>query len=111
MISVCNKELGLYGSQLLPLGCRHRDSSDCLLVVLSSTFIASIDILADFLSVYRNAEAFQQIQKVFLFADASRHGLQRHTALILLGQAFPLMEELVLAAQRTDLGFCPMVSR
>ena len=50
-------------------------------------------------------KVFQQIQEIFLFANAAKHGFQRHAALFLLRQALPFMEELILAAQRTDLGF------
>ena len=50
-------------------------------------------------------KVFQQIQEIFLFANAAKHGFQRHAALFLLRQTLPFMEELILAAQRTDLGF------
>lgn len=49
--------------------------------------------------------SFQQIKKVFLFADAAQHGFQRHAALFLFRQTLPLVEELIFAAQRADLGF------
>ena len=51
-------------------------------------------------------KVFQQIQEIFLFANAAKHGFQRHAALFLLRQTLPFMEEFVLAAQRTDLGLC-----
>ena len=54
--------------------------------------------------VVKQDEVFQQIQKVFLFADAPEHGFQRHTALLLLGQTLPLVEKLIFAAQGTHLG-------
>ena len=54
--------------------------------------------------VVKQDEVFQQIQKVFLFADAAQHGFQRHTALFLLGQTLPLVEKLIFAAQGTHLG-------
>ena len=50
-------------------------------------------------------EIFQQIKEVFLFANAPQHRFQRHTALLLLGQTLPLVEELILAAQSTDFRF------
>ena len=55
--------------------------------------------------VVKQDEVFQQIKKVFLFADAAQHGFQRHAALFLFRQTLPLVEELIFAAQRADLGF------
>ena len=49
-------------------------------------------------------KVFQQIQEIFLFANAAKHGFQRHAALFLLRQTLPFMEELILAAQRPHLG-------
>ena len=53
-------------------------------------------------------EVFKQIQEVFLFADAAQHGLQRHAAGLLLIEALPLVEELVLAAKGAHLGLHPI---
>ncbi len=44
-------------------------------------------------------------RKFSFFADATQRRFQSHAALFLLGQKLPLMEELILAAQRTHLGF------
>lgn len=49
-------------------------------------------------------EVLQQIQKVFLFAYTPQHSLQGHAARLLLAKALPLVEELILAAQRAHLG-------
>ena len=49
-------------------------------------------------------EVFIQIKEVLFLADTAQHGGKSHAALIILGQAFPLVEEFILTAQRTDLG-------
>ena len=49
-------------------------------------------------------KVLQQIQEVFLFADATQHGFQCHAALFLLRQTLPLVEELIFTAQSASLG-------
>ena len=49
-------------------------------------------------------EVLQQIKKILLFADAAQHGFQSHAPLLFFFKTLPLMEERILAAQRTDFG-------
>ena len=53
-------------------------------------------------------KVFKQVEEVFFPADAAQHGLQRHAAGFLLVEALPLMEELILTAERADLGLHPV---
>ena len=49
-------------------------------------------------------EVFKQIEEVLFPADAPKHGLQRHAALVRFFQSLPFVEELILAAQGAHLG-------
>ena len=66
--------------------------------------IAGQDLGGASAGVVKEGEVLQQIQKVLLFADPPEHRLQGHAARLLLAEAFPLMEKLVLAAKGTHLG-------
>ena len=70
--------------------------------------IAGQDLGGASAGVIKENEVLQQIQEVFLFADTPEHGLQGHAARLLLAEALPLVEELVLAAQSAHLGFYPV---
>ena len=84
--------------QLPGLVCLYRLVDAQILVVSGQNFCGAAA------GVVEEDEVFQQIQKVLLFADAPEHRLQGHAARLLLAEALPLVEELVLAAQGAHLG-------
>lgn len=53
-------------------------------------------------------KVFKQVEEVFFPADAAQHGLQRDAAGLLLIEALPLVEELVLAAEGAHFGLHPV---
>ena len=58
--------------------------------------------------VVKQNEILKQIHEIALVANAPQHGFQGNRTFFVLLQPLPLMEEGILAAQSTDLGFLPV---
>lgn len=70
--------------------------------------VASKDLGGAAAGVVIEDEVFKQVEEVFFPADAAQHGLQRDAAGLLLVEALPLVEKLVLAAEGAHLGLHPV---